>query len=241
MHVTLSWDCVLIFRPLWLYVLILYPFRSDGSEADDGETRRAQDPLGVEKNDRWGHRWQQQRHQLQGLCQDDAGEALSCAQTVSPRHHVPFTPKTLSMHVMVGGVSHLLCQPEINRQSCDDEQQCHYPHAALVVNLHSNKIHLCGLSIANPSLSWSGIMCLANWQEADYLPMVTQAWTEKIKNTPKKWVIFVLYSRNEFMKYIKLGNVAQLPPVWYKPVKSASQWVESLSWSCKLTLIWLHL
>lgn len=108
---------------------------------------------------------------------------------------VPFTPKTPSMHVMLGGVSHLLCQPEINRRSCDDEQQCHYPHAALVVNLHSNRIHLCSLSIASPSLSWSGIMCLANWQETDYLPMVTQAWTEK-NNTTKKWVIFALYSRN---------------------------------------------
>ncbi|KAG8010585.1 Allograft inflammatory factor 1-like, partial [Nibea albiflora] len=27
--------------------------------------------------------WQQQHHQLQGLCEDDAGQALSCAQTVS--------------------------------------------------------------------------------------------------------------------------------------------------------------
>lgn len=96
---------------------------------------------------------------------------------------VPFTPN--SEHACHGGgVSHLLCQPEINRRSCD-EQQCHYPHAALVVNLHSNKIHLCSLSIASASLSWSGIMCLANWLEADYLPMVTQAWTEKVKTTQK--------------------------------------------------------
>lgn len=62
---------------------VLSPFRSDGSEANDGETWGAQDPLGVEKNDRRGDRWQQQRHQLQGLCQDDAGEALGRAQTVS--------------------------------------------------------------------------------------------------------------------------------------------------------------
>lgn len=177
----------------------MYPFRSDGSEADDGETRRAQDPLGVEKNDRWGDRRQQQRHQLQGLCQDDAGEALGRAQTVSPRHHTwngcsLYSKNSWACMSWWGGggwgVSHLLCQLEINRRSCDDEQQCHYPHAALVVNLHSNRIHLCSLSMASPSLSWSGIMCLANWQEADYLPMVTQAWTEKIKTTPEKMGYF---------------------------------------------------
>ncbi len=60
------------------------PFlRSDGSEADDGEAGGAQDPLRAEKNDRRGDGRQQQRDQLQGLCQDDAGQALSCAQTVS--------------------------------------------------------------------------------------------------------------------------------------------------------------
>lgn len=42
-----------------------------------------------------------------------------------------------------------------------------HSRGALVVNLHSNKIHLCSLSIVSPSLSWAGIMCLANWQEAD--------------------------------------------------------------------------
>lgn len=31
---------------------VLSPFRSDGSEANDGETRGAQDPLGVEENNR---------------------------------------------------------------------------------------------------------------------------------------------------------------------------------------------
>lgn len=185
------WMCTLLYHEIvsWTSCLcdFMYPFRSDGSEADDGETRRAQDPLGVEKNDRWGDRWQQQRHQLQGLCQDDAGEALGRAQTVS--HHTwngcSVYSKNSEHACHAGGVSHLLCQPEINRRSCDDEQQCHYPHAALVGNLHSNRIHLCSLSIASPSLSWSGIMCLANWQEADYLPMVTQAWTEKINTTQK--------------------------------------------------------
>lgn len=57
--------------------------RSDGAEADDGEAGGTQDPFRVEKNDCRGDGWQQQRHQLQGLCQDDAGQALSCAQTVS--------------------------------------------------------------------------------------------------------------------------------------------------------------
>lgn len=64
------------------------PFhRHDGSEADDGEAGRAQDPLRVEKNDRRGNgRQQQQHHQLQRLCQDDAGQTFSCAQTVSHTH-----------------------------------------------------------------------------------------------------------------------------------------------------------
>lgn len=60
-----------------------FSFRSDGSQTDDGETRGAQDPPGVEKNDCRGDRWQWQCYQLQGLCQDDAGQALSCAQAVS--------------------------------------------------------------------------------------------------------------------------------------------------------------
>lgn len=58
-------------------------FRSDGPETDDGEAGGAQDPLGTEEDDRGGDRGQQQHHQLQGLRQDDAGQTLGGAQTVS--------------------------------------------------------------------------------------------------------------------------------------------------------------
>lgn len=57
--------------------------RSDGSEADDGEAGRSQNPLGVEENDPGGDGRQQQHHQLQRLCQNDVGQTLRRAQTVS--------------------------------------------------------------------------------------------------------------------------------------------------------------
>lgn len=57
--------------------------RYDGNEKDDGKAGGAQDSLGVEKNDGRGDWRQQQHHQLQRLCQNDAGQALSCAEIVS--------------------------------------------------------------------------------------------------------------------------------------------------------------
>lgn len=60
--------------------------RFDGAEADDGEAGGAKNPPGTEKDDRRSDRRQQQQHnQLQGLCQDDAGQALRRAQAVSIR------------------------------------------------------------------------------------------------------------------------------------------------------------
>lgn len=67
---------------VWKPVLCL-PCRYDGSEEDDGEAWCSQDPLGDEEDDLRGDWWQQRHHQLQRLCQDDAGEALSCAEIVS--------------------------------------------------------------------------------------------------------------------------------------------------------------
>lgn len=59
--------------------------RYDGSEKDDGEARCPQDPLGDEEDDLGGDWRLQRHHQLQRLCEDDAGEALGRAQIVSLR------------------------------------------------------------------------------------------------------------------------------------------------------------
>lgn len=74
----------------WIWLSTVSSLRSDGSEANDGEAGGAQDPLGVEKNDCGGDGRQQQHYQLQGLCQDDAGQALSCAETVSKPLNIGF-------------------------------------------------------------------------------------------------------------------------------------------------------
>lgn len=67
-------------------ISLLPVLRHDGPEEDDGEAGGAQDAPGVEENDPGGDgRQQQQHHQLQGLCQDDAGQAFSRSQTVSKR------------------------------------------------------------------------------------------------------------------------------------------------------------
>lgn len=58
--------------------------RYDGSEENDGEAGRAQDPFGDEEDDLRGDGRHQRHHQLQRLCKDDAGEALGRAETVSP-------------------------------------------------------------------------------------------------------------------------------------------------------------
>lgn len=62
----------------WIFCLSRY----DGPEEDDGEVGGTQDSSGDEEDDLGGD-WRLQRHdQLPGLCEDDVGQALGCAQTV---------------------------------------------------------------------------------------------------------------------------------------------------------------
>lgn len=62
--------------------------RHDGHEANDGEVGCAKDSSGDEENDLRGDRGLQRHHQLQGLCENDAWQAISCSQTVSVFKHV---------------------------------------------------------------------------------------------------------------------------------------------------------
>lgn len=64
-------------------VYVRFLCRHDGLEANDGEVGCAKDSPGDEENDLRGDRRLQRHHQLQGLCENDAWQAISCSQTVS--------------------------------------------------------------------------------------------------------------------------------------------------------------
>ncbi|XP_051552518.1 allograft inflammatory factor 1-like isoform X2 [Myxocyprinus asiaticus] len=53
----------------------------DGSEENDGEAGCSKDSFGDEENDLRGDGGLQRHHQLQGLCQNDAWQEISCPQT----------------------------------------------------------------------------------------------------------------------------------------------------------------